>query len=197
MKKLFRLANWAVGLAAFALLYAAQQTADFRCVLAGGGLLGVMVLLNWLNDRHLRKMNVRTPAVTVEAEVVSHRMAQERVGNKYITRYYISFRPVDGSPNLEFEVSQLDYEDFDAGETGPLRYRGWEFLSFGVKDKSGFEPMAPLAEEYEPRPEPKSAIQRAGEQIASLWARLTTRFARRDSPAQENADGILTHELDE
>ena len=66
-------------------------------------------------------------------------------------------------------MSELDFEDYDVGETGLLRYRGWEFLSFGVKDKSDFKPMAPLPEEYEPKPEPESAAQRIARKLHAMW----------------------------
>lgn len=197
MNTLNKIVSWVFGLTAFLLCYAGYYSDNLILYVSGICIVGVMLILSWMKDRQSRKMNAQKPPVTVEATVVSHRIIQEKAGSRYVTRYYISFRPADGSPNLEFEVSQLDFEDFDVGEAGPLRYRGWEFLSFGVKDKSGFKPMAPLAEEYEAKPEPKSALQRAGDRIYSLWMQLKAKPVHQEKMARDRADGILTHELDE
>lgn len=161
-----------------------------------GGLFLILAVLCGLLEDYLRRLdNRQKPITTVEATVISHRIVRERVGRRQTAVYnHVLFRTAEGKL-LEFRVSELDYDDFDVGETGPLRYRGGEFLSFGVKDKSGITPMAPLPDEYESRPEPKSAIQRAREQIASLWIRLTARPGKPE--AQEKHNGILTHELDE
>lgn len=197
MEKLFRIVSWIAWAAAFLFCYAGYNSDDLMLYLIGIFIVGVMLILSWVKDRQRCKLNAQKPPVTVEATVASHRIIQEKAGSRHITRYYITFRPADGSPNLEFEISQLNYEDFDVGETGPLRYRGWEFLSFGVKDKSGFKPMAPLAEEYEAQAEPKTALQRAGDRLHSLWERLRTKPVQQDGAARKNDDGILTHELDE
>lgn len=183
-------------IAAVILVLGANAIQNETAGLWGGLFLMLAVFCGLLEDYLRRQDNLQKPITTVEATVISHRTVRERVGRRQTAMYYhVLFRTVEGK-RLEFRVSELDYDDFDVGETGPLRYRGWEFLSFGVKDKSGITPMAPLPDEYEPRPEPKSASQRAGEQIASLWRRLTIRPVKREAAEKKN-DGILTHELDE
>lgn len=167
------------------------------------GIWGVMcillaVLCGFLKDRMIRQDNQKKPITNVEATVVSHHQVRERVGrNSSVIRSYITFKTADGQV-VEFNVSEIDYEDFDIGETDLLRYRGWQFLSFGVKDKSHIKPIAPLPEEYEPAPEPQSALAKAWEKAAALWTKLTSRTAQQsDVAAPPKDDGILTHELDE
>lgn len=197
MNNLFKILSWISGLAAFLLCYAGYHSDNLILYLSGICIVGVMLIFSWLNDRYRRRMNAQNPVTTVEASVVSHRITREKAGGQHIIRYYVTFRPEDGSPNREFEVSQLDFEDFDVNETGPLRYRGWEFLSFGVKDKSAFKPMAPLAEEYEGKPEPKVGMQRLADWMRSLGARLRTRTAQQEKAVPDKHDSILTHELEE
>lgn len=197
MKALFKLIEWCAAIAAVLLCYAGYHGNNPLLYLPGACIVGLMLVFHRLNDRWRYKENTQTPITTVEAKITGHRFEQERAGKQRIIRYYITFRPTDGSRSLEFQVSQLDFEDFDVGETGPLRYRGWEFLSFGVTDKSGFTPMAPLAEEYEAKPEPKSGWQRQAERMRSMWKRLRTKPAQPEAIASDNDDGILTHELDE
>lgn len=192
MDKLFRSMSWIAGAAAFLFCYVGYNSDDLMLYLIGICIVGVMLILSWVKDRQRRKMNAQKPPVTVEATVVNHRIIQEKAGSRYITRYYITFRPTDGSSRLEFEVSQLDFEDFDVGETGPLRYRGREFLSFGVKDKSSIKPLAPLPEEYEPRPGPQPWHVR----IRQMFAKGDEMRQGRSNPSKNADDGILTHELD-
>lgn len=164
----------------------------------GGLCVLLAVLCGFLEDRMKRQDNQKKPITNVEATVVSHHQVRERVGrNSSVIRSYITFKTADGQV-VEFNVSEIDYEDFDIGETDLLRYRGWQFLSFGVKDKSHIKPIAPLPEEYEPAPEPQSALAKAGEKVAALWTKLTSRTAQQsDEAAPPKDDGILTHELDE
>lgn len=164
----------------------------------GGLCVLLAVLCGFLEDRMKRQDNQKKPITNVEATVVSHHQVRERVGrNSSVIRSYITFKTADGQV-VEFNVSEIDYEDFDIGETDLLRYRGWQFLSFGVKDKSHIKPIAPLPEEYEPAPEPQSALAKAGEKAAALWTKLTSRTAQQsDEAAPPKDDGILTHELDE
>lgn len=187
------------------LTIAAIQTLLFSYVmeslpvsLLGGMLVCLALLCGFLEDRRKRLENQKKPVVAVEAEVVSHHKVREHVGRtSSVIRCYITFKTTDGQV-LEFTVSEFDYEDFDIGETDLLRYRGWQFLSFGVKDKSHIKPIAPLPEEYEPAPEPQSALAKAGEKAAALWTKLTSRTAQQsDEAAPPKDDGILTHELDE
>ena len=183
-------------IAVFAIM-TAYVSNNLPSALLGALMICLALLFGFFEERARRAENRRKPIIAVEAKVVSHHKVRERVSrNHSVERYYITFKTEDDQV-VEFQVSEIDYEDFDLGETGPLRYRGWEFLSFGVKDKSGFKPMAPLAEEYEAKPEPKPALQRAGEKLQSLWKQLQEKPKQQESAAENKADGILTHELDE
>ena len=184
--------------AAIALILLSNATKGSSSGLWGGVCVLLAVLCGFLEDHMKRQDNQKKPVINVEATVVSHHQVRERVGrNHSVIRCYITFQTTDGQV-LEFNVSEIDYDDFDIGESGPLRYRGWEFLSFGVKDKSHIKPIAPLPEEYEPVPEPKSALSKAGEKAVALWTKLTSRTAQQsDEAAPPKDDGILTHELDE
>lgn len=189
-----------IGFGAAVLLISATGENTMRFRLLAVLLLVVGLLISMLIAYFQRKENEQKPIVTVEASVVSHRTIREKVGRNTAIRYYITFRPVDGGMSVELEVSELNFEDFDLDETGTLRYRGWEFLSFGLKDKSGIEPIAPLPEEYEPRPEPKRRRIPLKECIRSLWTRHARHYAPQkteteSTPAKD--PGILTHELDE
>ena len=197
MNRLRKFLSWVSAVAAFLLCYAGYSSENLAMYLAGLCICAVMFVIYGLHDRARRKLNAEKPITTVDASVVGHRIAQEKAGSKHIIRYYITFRPADGSPNCEFEVSQLDFEDFDVNETGPLRYRGWEFLSFGVKDKSDFKPMAPLAEEYEAKPEPTSRIQKLAHYVLTLWQKMRTKPAQHEVDMRADDNGILTHELEE
>ncbi len=171
----------------------ATQTHNLVAGLWGGAFI-ILGLLSGLFLEYLRRRdNQRKPVVTVEAKVVSHRTMRERVGRTTVVRYYITFKTAD-SELLEFSVSQIDFEDFDVGETGPLRYRGWEFMSFGVKDKSHIKPMAPLPEEYDRTVEEESLRDKAAAFLSELVERSRPETAE-DAPAQD--DGVLTHELDD
>ena len=194
MHKSVKIVFWPAAIAAVLLLLAGEAMENMVYYSLGMGLFGVLFLLGLWQEHRRRAENNRRPINSVEATVVSHYTRRERVGHTTVTRWYITFGPADGSPTLTFEVSQLDYEDFDLGEIGPLRYRGWEFLSFGVKDKSDFKPMAPLPEEYEYRPgEPKSICQRIGEKLKAMKPARTA--SAKHTEVQNNS--ILTHELDE
>lgn len=182
---------------AVAALVTAAFMPSLPAALAAGVMVGVVILRLGLDIRAHQRRNDQKPIVTTEATVLSHRTTTERVGKGKYILYWVAFRTADGA-RLEFNVSQLDYEDFDIGETDLLRYRGWQFLSFGVKDKSHIKPIAPLPEEYEPVPEPDSALASICEKVAGLWTNLTSRKARQPDESLPTKDnGILTHELDE
>lgn len=194
MQKVLRFLARILTFAAVVLLTAAKS--DLLAGLCCGACVLMAVLCGFLDDRIKRRDNQKQPVVTVDATVIAHSTTREKVGrHNYVTNYYIRFRTADGQC-LEFQVSELDFEDFDIGETGPLRYRGWEFLSFGVQDKSGIQPMAPLPEEYDQPPaEKNSAVQRF-----AAWVKAKT--AKTDQKSEKNVEGrpqvgILTHELDE
>ena len=171
----------------------ATQTHNLEAGLLGGAFVILGLLGSWLLEHIHQRDNQRKPVITVEAKTVSHRMFRERVGRTTVVRYYITFKTTDGEL-LEFSVSQFDFEDFDIGETGPLRYRGWEFLSFGVKDKSHIKPIAPLPEEYDRIEEEESLRDKAAAFLSEL-AERSRQESTQDEPAKD--DGVLTHELDE
>ena len=183
--------------AAVVLMLLAYTTADLTAGLWGGACVLLAVMCGFLEDRMKRQANRQKPIVAVEATVLSHRTVRERMGrsSNYVINYYVSFRTADGT-RLEFNVSQLDYEDLDVGETGPLRYRGWQFLSFGVKDKSAIKPMAPLPEEYDQPPAEKPSPVR---QFTAWLKAKTSKTDRKSVEQTENRpEGrVLTHELDE
>lgn len=184
--------------AAIALILLSNATKGSSSGLWGGVCVLLAVLCGFLEDHMKRQDNQKKPVINVEATVVSHHQVRERVGrNHSVIRCYITFQTTDGQV-LEFNVSEIDYEDFDIGETGLLRYRGWEFLSFGVKDKSHIKPIAPLPEEFESAPEPESALASIREKVTGLWTKLTSQKARQPDESLPTKDnGILTHELDE
>lgn len=194
---------------AMILLFGARFAGDLLGLLGGSLLIGLAVFLGWLADRVRRKENQKKPITTVEATVIGHRVETHRSRSMTTYNYYVTFSPADGSPNVEFEVSEIDFDDYDIGETGPLRYRTWEFLSFNIPDRSDMKPLAPLPEEYEPAPDEitvevdwagtKARMNALKEKIAALWKRVKAQDPEgldADS-AVEKADGILTHELDE
>lgn len=176
-------------IAAFAIM-TAYVSNSLPSALFGALMIGIALLCGFFEDR----VNQRKPIITVEAKVVSHHKLRVRVGrNQSVMRYYITFKTEDGQV-VEFKVSEIDYDDFDLGETGPLRYRGWEFLSFGVKDKSHIKPLAPLPEEYDRIEEEDSLRDKAAAFLSGLTER-TCKESQED--ATDMTDGVLTHELDE
>ena len=75
-----------------------------------------------------RKKNASKPITTVDAKVLYRRL--ERYGRyKANRRYFILFRLADGKCR-EFEVPYAEYKAHAEDETGVLRYRTWEYLSF-------------------------------------------------------------------
>lgn len=140
----------------------------------------------------------RMPIVAVQATLCSHRTeyVRDRYRSNHDLMYFVTFRTEDHHL-LEFQVSRLNYEDFDVGETGELRYRGDEFLSFGLLDKSNIPPMMPLPDEYvQPLHPTPTRLQRFG---AWLKRRQNREFPDEESAAapERERNGILTHELEE
>lgn len=168
----------------------------------------------YLADRVRRKENQKNPITTVEATVVGHRMETHHTRYSHSQTFYMTFKPDDGGDKLEFEVPEADYQDFDAGDKGPLRYRTWEYLSFCAKDMSEVEPISPLPEEYDPDmkevaeesgwDQAEKLLDLATEKTKALWQNAKERCGewrmdrsvQRDEAA-EKEDVILTHELDE
>lgn len=196
MHKSVEIVCWPLAIIAVLLILSGEATKNTSCYLLGLALMGVLMVLGLWHERRCRAENEKQPITEVEATVAGHYTRRERVGRTTQTRWYITFDPSDGSPKVDFEVSELDFEDYDMGETGLLRYRGWQFLSFGVKDKSGVKPMAPLPEEYEPKPEAPSAMQRLGQRLTRL-RRRNPEVAQLPQTDTEGKCGILTHDLDE
>lgn len=195
--------------AAVILLLGARIGGSLLALLGGSLAIGLALFLGWVAECARRKENQKNPITTVEATVVSHRVETHRSRSMTTYNYYVTFRPEDGSPNVEFEVSEIDFDDFDIGETGPLRYRTWEFLSFNIPDRSDMKPIAPLPEEYEPAPDEitvevdwegtKARMNALKEKLVGLWARVKAQDPEEleEDSAVEKDDGILTHELDE
>lgn len=195
--------------AAVILLLGARFAGNLPAFLGGSLLIGLALFLGWLADRVRRKENQKNPITTVDATVVSHRVETHRSRSMTTYRYYVTFRPEDGSPNVEFEVSEIDFDDFDIGEKGPLRYRTWEFLSFNLPDRSDMKPLAPLPEEYEPAPDEitvevdwrgmKARLAALKEKLVCLWKRVKAHDKEKLEAVSdvEKVDGILNHELDE
>lgn len=165
-------------------------------------------------DQARRKENQKNPITEVEATVVGHRMETHHTRYSHSQTYYMTFRPENGSENIEFEVPEADYQDYSAGDKGPLRYRTWEYLSFCAKDMSSVEPIVPLPEEYEPSSQESSAedgwykveklLDVLTEKVAMAWQKVKQCFCEQvkakpeqDERVAEADNGILTHELDE
>lgn len=168
----------------------------------------------YLADRVRRKENQKNPITTVEATVVGHRMETHHTRYSHSKTFYMTFKPEDGGDKLEFEVPESDYQDFSAGDKGPLRYRTWEYLSFCAKDMSDVEPLAPLPDEYDPvtnEVSDESGWNRAeklldlvAEKAMALWQKAKERCSEvlkskavQSDEAGEKDGGILTHEIDE
>lgn len=195
--------KWFIRLAAVSGFACALLSVQFQAQPDGTfplGLLGTLVLtlLFVLLAERARVQEVRRmPIVAVQATLCSHRT--EYVRNRYRSRhdlmYFVTFRTEDHRI-LEFQVSRLNYEDFDVGETGELRYRAGEFLSFGLLDKSDIPPMMPLPDEYDQPLQPTPTRL----QCFGAWLK---RSQVRKVPDEEGTaferehNGIVTHEPEE
>lgn len=162
-----------------------------------------------LGDEVRRAANRKNPITTVKATVVEHRM--ETYHSRYSAhhQFFITFQIADGDP-LEFEVPEQDYQDFGKGDTGPLRYRTWEYISFN-RPVDEEHPDPP--EGYVPGPEEVLVevdwtktiawLNLVKEKALSWWNKVKEKAVRpapqAKQPEEANAEksGILTHEIDE
>ena len=73
--------------------------------------------------------NKSKPVTTVNATIMSHRTeSRDRWG--YDKRYYVKFLIGQEKLRLELELPKSESEALHPGDTGVLRYRDWEYLSF-------------------------------------------------------------------
>ncbi len=177
--------------------FQAQPDGTFPLALLGTLMLTVLFVL--LAERARVQKVRRMPIVAVQATLCSHRTeyVRDRYRSNHDLMYFVTFRTEDHHL-LEFQVSRLNYEDFDVGEAGELRYRGDEFLSFGLLDKSDIQPMMPLPDEYNQPLHPTPArLQRFGAWLKRRQARNATADAESAASHERECDDILTHELEE
>lgn len=73
--------------------------------------------------------NKSKPVTTVNATIMSHR-TESWDRRRYDTRYFVKFLIGQDKVRLELEVPMLEFEALHPGDTGVLRYRDWEYLSF-------------------------------------------------------------------
>lgn len=135
--------------------------------------IGAVGMICFVYDLLKRKRNSRRPVVEVKARVVGRRIETVRSFGRYHRNvhhyYFVSFKPEDGSPAVEFQVSDILYNSYEHGEVDLLRYRGWELLSFGT-NLEDVKPIAPLPEEHNWQPEDESRWHRMLRWInAKLW----------------------------
>ena len=196
--------KWFIRLAAVSGFACALLSVQFQAQPDGTfplGLLGTLmltVLFVLLAERARVQEVRRMPIVAVQATLCSHRTeyVRDRYRSNHDLMYFVTFRTEDHHL-LEFQVSRLNYEDFDVGETGELRYRGDEFLSFGLLNKSNIPPMMPLPDEYDQPLHPTpTRLQRFD---TWLKRRQKRNFPDEESTAapERECKGILTHELEE
>ncbi len=185
--------------------------------------VGIVVIAHFVYDLLKRKHNSRQPVIEVKARVVGKRLETSRPYGRYYRDtyhyYYVSFKPEDGSPAVEFQVSDILYNSYEYGEVDLLRYRGWDLLTFGGNLEE-VKPIAPLPEEHNWQSKDESRWQRMicwinaklwdwADYPLRVWEWLSEVIAgaaekRRENVMkkgkqqnQQEADGILTHELDE
>lgn len=182
-------------------LQAAQFQAQRSTALLVGMLVtvGLTVLLGYLTECTRRSESRRMPIVAVQATLCLHRTeyVRDRYRRSHDLMYFVTFRTADHHI-LEFRVSRLNYKDFDVGETGELRYRGNEFLSFGLMDKSDIPPMMPLPDEYDQPLQPMmTRLQRFGTWMKHRRSRRVSADAGSTSSTERERNRILTHELED
>lgn len=85
--------------------------------------VAVVMLVNWVRG----KWNERRKVVCVMAEVADKRAT---AGSRGAKTCYVSFRPERDLSDMEFEVTETEYNAWRRGDRGPLSFRGWELISF-------------------------------------------------------------------
>lgn len=102
---------------------------------------GAALLLQLLEQRRRRDVNVMRTITAVQAKVVARRI--DWVGSERCRRraYYLRFA-TDTGESLEFEVSEIEYSRFEDGESGTLEYRGNEYLGLRRYDLGELKPVS-------------------------------------------------------
>lgn len=101
--------------------------------------VGLGLLL--LDARRRRRKNAQEPRQSVAAQVVGHRMQAAGKDSYRRVLYYVSFRTEAGE-QLEFEVSEIEWNRLECGEKGVLEYQGWQYLGLRRYDLGGMKPVA-------------------------------------------------------
>lgn len=90
---------------------------------------GVGVLLKEAAAKLRLEENKSKPVTTVDATIMSHR-TESWDQRRYDTRYFVKFLIGQDKVRLELEVPMTEFEALHPGDTGVLRYRDWEYLSY-------------------------------------------------------------------
>lgn len=174
--------------------------------------LGVGILLLFvafgvalLGDEVRRAANRKNPITTAEATVVGHRMETYHSRYSASHQFFMTFQIGDGEPQ-EFEVPEQDYQDFGKGDTGPLRYRTWEYISFNrPADEENQDPPEGYVSSADEVPlevdwsETIAQLNALKEKALTWWNNLKARRTKhKESPTEEKEEtsGVLTHEID-
>ncbi len=102
---------------------------------------GVGMGLLLLDARRRRRKNAQKPRQSVAAQVVGHRMQAAGKDSYRRMLYYVSFRTEAGE-QLEFEVSEIEWNCLECGEKGVLEYQGWQYLGLRRCDLGDMKPVA-------------------------------------------------------
>lgn len=102
---------------------------------------GVGLGLLLLDARRRRRMNAQKPRQSVAAQVIGHRMQAAGKDSYRRMLYYVSFRTEAGE-QLEFEVSEIEWNRLECGEKGVLEYQGWQYLGLRRYDLGDMKPVA-------------------------------------------------------
>ncbi len=196
--------------AASAVLFLIGAVAESAMPMVGGILLGILSGVMFLFDKDVRRYdNRKNPITATMATVVGFRK-ESHSGRYSYSQYYISFQQPD-SQVVELELEEEDYVRIKLGDTALLRYRTWEFLSFDDRDPDSPDVLTEDAEEYVPAADEISVevdwtraeklIDWLNAKAAALWQKFKGKFAaashEKGKQPEEEANGVLTHELDE
>lgn len=102
---------------------------------------GVGMGLLLLDARRRRRKNAQKPRQSVAAQVIGHRMQAAGKDSYRRMLYYVSFRTEAGE-QLEFEVSEIEWNRLECGEKGVLEYQGWQYLGLRRYDLGDMKPVA-------------------------------------------------------
>lgn len=121
-------------------------------VWVGLGLLAVFIC--WAVIDHLVykarvRRNAAKPVTSVRATVVKRRVEKIRSVSRHVhtcyrCKYYVTYKTDDGD-EMEFEVSEVEYDAYHSGRRGQLTYRTWEYLGFCPDRKEEAERCIPVA----------------------------------------------------